>query len=601
VVSSGNPATIRSTSPVYTANTVLPVYVCAAGINCATATDRRLNPNNPFAAAGSAAQIYYRFGDIPFSAETFSRTYRGAAGLHGTVGNGWNISFDITGMHVSLDRTANGYLDVAGLTQAINTGAYNFINPSLNTAAVRAQIAPTIRSPASSDLYMAQASVAKDLFQLPGGALQLGVGASARYEAIDAPSANPNNATITLNGYSARGHHYIESGYFELNAPVLTQLEINVSGRYDHYSEGYSRFSPKIGAKFTPFRQLALRGTYSQGFRAPQFAETTGSVVGFTTTNPGTIQAVCTQHGGTYNAGTCSGGNAYTNPYSIGFFSVGNANLRPEKSRSFTAGAVIQPFSWFSATIDYFNVRKTDVISGGPLSGQALAAYYAGTTLPAGYSVTLNAADPDPRFANGIRTVAIVNSPYQNAASQLVDGLDFTASVNFRFSPKIRFSSTLEVTDLLRSNFQPGPGEATQRFVGTQGPYIISSGAGTPKWRGNWSNSLEWGPGTLTATAYYTSGYRSTAEDQNGAGTGGDCTTALYDPAFCRTRRYIQLDLVGSLKAGKNFTFYVNVINALNARPPFNPANYSAVNYNPTYSYGGIIGRMFRAGAKVSF
>jgi iron complex outermembrane receptor protein len=52
VSSTGTPSTIRSTSPVYTANAVLPVYVCAAGVNCATATDARLNPNNPFAATG---------------------------------------------------------------------------------------------------------------------------------------------------------------------------------------------------------------------------------------------------------------------------------------------------------------------------------------------------------------------------------------------------------------------------------------------------------------------------------------------------------------------------------------------------------------------
>jgi iron complex outermembrane receptor protein len=599
VQSQGTPATIRSTSPVYTANAVLPVYVCSAGVACATAADRRLNPNNPFAATGQAAQIYYRFGDIPLSNETLSRTYRGAAGAHGSFGDGWNLSLDVTGMHTDLDRRARGYLNVAGLTRAINTGAYNFANPELNTAAVREQIAPSISAPASSDLYMGQFTITKDLFRLPGGPLQVGAGGSLRYEAIDAPSANPDNATITLNGYSAKGDHWVSSGYFEVNAPVLDQVELNASGRYDHYSEGYARFSPKVGVKVTPVRQLAIRGTWSRGFRAPQFAETTGSVVGFTTTNPGSIEAVCTQHGGTFNGGTCAGGSAYTNPYSIGFFSVGNPELRPEKSRSFTVGAVVQPLSWFSATIDYFNIRKTDVITGGPLASQAIDAYYAGTDLPAGYSVTLNAPDPD--FPNAVRTVAIVNSPFENAASQLVDGLDFTAQASFRVAPDIRLSSQIEVTKLLRSNFRPGPNEPAQRFVGTQGPYITSSGAGTPEWRGNWSTSLEWGPATLTGTVYYTSAYLSTAEDQNGAGTSSDCSTALYDPAFCKTDEYIQLDLVGSIKAGDNFTLYANLINALDAKPPFNPANYAAVNYNPTYSFGGILGRFIRVGAKVSF
>ena len=50
-------------------------------------------------------------------------------------------------------------------------------------------------------------------------------------------------------------------------------FEANLSGRYDKYSSGQNAFSPKIGVKFTPFKQLAIRGTYSKGFRIPSFAE----------------------------------------------------------------------------------------------------------------------------------------------------------------------------------------------------------------------------------------------------------------------------------------------------------------------------------------
>src|SRR5205085_8198167 len=70
---------------------VLPVYVCSAGINCATAADRRLNPNNPFAAAyandpaNGAARIYYQFGDIPFNFDRKNELYRFTAGVNGTV------------------------------------------------------------------------------------------------------------------------------------------------------------------------------------------------------------------------------------------------------------------------------------------------------------------------------------------------------------------------------------------------------------------------------------------------------------------------------------------------------------------------------------
>jgi iron complex outermembrane receptor protein len=595
----GNPSSIRVGQPVRTANIVLPAYVCSAGVNC-NATNGTLNPNNPFAAEGNAAQIFYRFGDVPFWTQTLSRTYRGAAGIHGSIGGGWNFSADITGMHTDLRREAHGYLNYAGLYSAIQTGAYNFVNPSLNTQAIRDQVSPAIRDTATSDLYMGQLSITKDLFELPGGPLQFGVGGSARYEKVNAPSQNPNQATLNLNAFSAQGHHWVEAGYFELNAPILRQLEVNVSGRYDHYSEGFSAFSPKFGAKFTPFRQLALRGTYSRGFRAPQFAETTGNVIGYTSTTPSNVPSVCVAHGGTVNAnGGCTGGSSYIGNQAIGFNSAGNPNLRPEKSESYTLGGVFQPVRWFSMTVDYYHIRKKNVITGGPLSSQAISAYYAGQALPTGYSITTNPVDP--LFPNAIPTVELVNAPYENAASLLTDGLDFTATLTTPLTDGVKLSSSVEVTDILRSNFRPAAGEDVQHYVGTQGPYITSSGAGTPKWRANWSTSLEAGPVTLTGTAYYTSGYWSTAEDQNGAGTAHDCSTALYDPNFCHTKKFVTVDFVGSYKVSDRFTFYVNVLNAFDKKAPFNPANYAAVNYNPTYSYSGILGRFVRAGVKLGF
>jgi iron complex outermembrane receptor protein len=285
-----------------------------------------------------------------------------------------------------------------------------------------------------------------------------------------------------------------------------------------------------------------------------------------------------------------------TTPYRIGLNSTATPGIKPEKSRSFTLGAVFQPTPWFSMTADYFNIRKTDVILAGPDYGTALANFYAGKPLPTGYTVTLNGADPD--FPNGARTVAFVNSPYVNGASQKVSGIDVTALLQLKLAPRVKFSSQIEVTDLFHSTQTTEAG--TSEWVGTQGPYQLSSGAGTPKWRGNWSNSLEWGPATLTATAYYTSGYKSTADDVSGPGTAGDCANAIKDVVFCHTKRFIDVDLVGSYQVNPHFSVYFNVTNLFDSKAPINPANYAVLNYNPTWSQQGAIGRSFRVGAKVN-
>ena len=53
------------------------------------------------------------------------------------------------------------------------------------------------------------------------------------------------------------------------------------------------------------------------------------------------------------------------------------------------------------------------------------------------------------------------------------------------------------------------------------------------------------------------------------------------------------------MKVSDRFTFHVNVYNLLDVGPALSPASYSAINYVPTWSYQGIIGRSFRAGINI--
>ena len=349
-----------------------------------------------------------------------------------------------------------------------------------------------------------------------------------------------------------------------------------------------------------------MRGTWSKGFRAPSFAETSGQITGFTTYTPGGFQSLCEQHGGTFDpvAETCSGGSPYTRSgQALGFRNNANPDLRPEKSQSFTAGLIVQPIKQLSFTIDYYSIKKKDIITAGPLSSSALNAYYAGTPLPAGYSVLLNPIDP--LFPSGIRSVAIIVGPYANASSLKTTGFDFAAQADFRLAPGLRWSSNIEATRINKYNFRAcsdntDPSCGLQRYVGTQGPYILSSGAGTPRWRGNWSNSFEFGRATLTATANYVSGYKNVAEDQSGPGV-RNCGDLYNDDTLCKTKSFTWVDLVGSYKLTDAITVYGNVLNLFDAKAPVNPPNYAAANYNPTYTQMGAVGRFFRAGVNFSF
>lgn len=609
----GAPPSSASNNP----GIVLPVYICSSGVNCATAADRQLNPNNPYAAAyandpaNGAARIYYLFGDIPVGTHRVNEVVRGAAGLKGSFGDGWDWRVDAVGAKDNLVIHSFGVINIAGLKQAVNTGAYNFVNPNLNTDAVRQMIAPNLRVPSHTSMASLDASITKDLLQLPGGPLQLAVGGQVRREVERNNSLNPDLANYA-NTAAAFGQHTVSAGYFELAAPVLSQLEIDASGRYDHYSEGFSHFSPKIAAKFTPIKELALRGTFSKGFRAPTFAESNpkSSFPGFVTYQPPCSFVLA--HGGTGDTTSCSAkmANGLTNPYaqsySIGGGFSGNPNLKPEKSRSFTAGVVAQPVRWFSATLDYYNVKKTDVIVAGPDAGKARAAYYAGQPLPAGYSV--GAVDAvDPLFPNALPRVLVINGPYVNAGYFKTQGIDFSATANVPLSDDVHFTTRVDVTDILKFNVDFGDG-FVRKYVGTLGPYELSSGAGTPKWRGNWQNTLTVGKLTLTATTYYVSHIKQVAADEEEGGADMSCDKVAGDlypypdgHTQCYIKSFIYSDAHIAYDVNDKFQFYVDIGNFTNARAPIAPASYSGVNYLPTWHYAGVIGRTFRAGASFKF
>ncbi|MBB6124502.1 iron complex outermembrane receptor protein [Sphingobium subterraneum] len=584
----------------------LPVFVCPRGTTApCTAANGTLNPNNPFAAQGQVARLSGRLSDSREYDETRSRVYRVAAGIKGTVFNNWDYSVDVTAMHNELRHEYRGYAYIQHLLDVIADGSYNFVNPELNSQAVRDYVTPVNINNSTSDLYQAQFSLGKSLFDLPGGPLQIGFGAAIRYEAVDAPSANsdingPTERYFRINGFGVKGHRTVYSAYGEVNAPVLDSVELNVSGRYDKYSSGQSNFSPKFGATFTPIKQVLLRGTYSRGFRIPSFGEANATfpTTGFVGNSAGTFNdAYLAQYGCTVATfdDDCP---TYLSTGSYGSTNLSNPNLRPEKSRSFTGGVVFKPTRNLTFSVDYYNIKKTDVITTASVT-PALKAYYAGQPIPAGFTVTPDGVDPD--FTTAIPRVAFVGAQFINANTQKSEGLDFAANLNLPLSDRISWTSNIEASYIieLSTTFPDGSKES---YAGTLGNFNLTAGSGTPRWHANWQNTLSFDDKfTLTGTVNYFDSYKLTAEDQFGPGSRNDCSGFDIDYTPCKVRRYITLDLVGTVKVGDNFTLYANVLNVLNDLPPIDAVTYGAHLYNPIQGGTGIIGRSFRAGVKVGF
>ena len=612
----GTPTAPTSGAVAY--NTIAPVFVCPNGIGTRNgvgtgcdATNGVLNPNNPFAAAGQTAQIFVR-SPRGRTVDTESRALRGVIGIDGTISDVWNYSVSFTASSTRLVRNQGNYMTPQGIMNALARNTFNFRDFSANTEAQWDAIAPLNSTVSNSKLWQVSAQVGRDLMELPGGKLQIAVGGQYRNESIDAPSANPANLAapftryLSINAVGTKGSRNVKSAFFEINAPIIKNLELNASGRFDSYSTGQKAFSPKLGAKFTPIPQLAIRGTFSKGYRIPSFNEafglpTTGFVTRTVNCASPTFAAFCAAHGN----------NSYaTLATSVGITSIGNPALDPERSTSFTAGMIIEPNRNLSLTVDFWRIKIKDMIVGVTDTATPLNAYYANNgvvNLP-GINVTRSGII-DQAFPNALPHIGTIEASFRNATSQSVSGIDFGANAKFDLSDDLTLRSSLDASYMLK--YVLDDEGVISRYDGSLGPCNNTSCAGVPKWRATWQNTLKYRNTTVSLTAYYTSGYDNAAVDAGdvigncalNADNGNAVQTYLDgSPVQCTAKPTWNADFTISHKLNDNFTLYANVLNVFDIGAPLDTAStYHLFYFNPAWAGPNIMGRYFRIGAKVDF
>ena len=587
---------IQVGSPVNTDQITLPAYL-NTGLR---------NPNDPFAtscpAAGTEgltpcrdAGIAYEFGDIPGATAENNHVLRATVGLKG-VWNGWNYDSAFVAAHAWLNSDIRGFINYPQLITDIQDGAYSFVDPSSNSPAVRHALSPDLTKVSTTDENSWDIRASHDVFALPGGEAQLGFSTEARHEATFDPDLNPSLEAQGLGIAHTIGNRNIYSASAELGLPLLPTLEADLSGRFDHYSDFGDTFNPKFGVKWTPLQEIGFRATYSTGFRAPSFSENGSSEAeGFTPFDPGS-STVAT--GGPVPASwvAAHGGDAYTGPYTLGQLVTANPNVKPEKSRNWTLGTILQPFSDIdlNGTVDYYNIQKTNVIGqSNPVVAEAAA--FSGAPIPAGYTVIFNS--PDPLHPTAPLRPIIIGAPYANAASLKTNGYDVNIHFGTDLWDGVHWSSNLDWTQIMAYQFTPTQGGPTVSYVGTQAPYILSSGAGTPRDKGSWMNTFTWDAFSVAGSLYYTDGMKESGVDLTGS-----TSCDLYPVStgkFCHVQAFWDFDLNARYQVTDSVAVFGNIRNLFDTKPPLDVADYAGVNYNPTYAQDGIIGRFYSIG--VSF
>jgi len=192
------------------------------------------------------------------------------------------------------------------------------------------------------------------------------------------------------------------AAYAELDADLFEGFTTVLAGRYEHFSDFGGTLNGKLALRYEPVQGYALRGSISNGFRAPSLHQQY-----FTTTSTNFINGL------PVDISTL----AVSSPVAR---ALGSNDLEPEESVNISLGATANPVPGLTFTVDWYQIDIDNRI----VLTENLGAAGAGT--PA-----VNAAVKALLDANGFQSVGAARF-FINGLNTRTRGLDAVVSYRWR-------------------------------------------------------------------------------------------------------------------------------------------------------------------------
>ncbi|MBA3678242.1 MAG: TonB-dependent receptor [Sphingosinicella sp.] len=430
-------------------------------------------------------------------------------------------------------------------------------------------------------------NVAGDLFDLPGG--PLGIAAGLEYRKLkgrfDPDPVVAAGFSSDIPALPTRGSYDVKEAYAEINAPLLSNrpffhlLELSGAARFSDYSRSGSTTTLKGGVNWKPVRDLRLRASYAEGFRAPSIGELFGTASRFDQqlddpcsshsnnaaprrfSNDAGVRANCIAAGVPAN-----GSYQQANPQ-ISVEVGGNQNLLPETSKSWNAGAVFSPsfFPRFSIEANYYDIRLKGAIQ--TVAADFIVANCLVGNDPAACALTT-------RVGGQLTTVA---GALQNIAGVETDGVDVNLSYRSAETGVGKFGLTWNNTFLRNYNVIV-PVTGGEQVISREGTEQGSPSQGFPKFKS--VGILDWDLASFGATL--TGRYISKLRESDGN--------------VMKSRFYTDLQLRFMAGVDREFGFALGANNLFNTKAP-GCVTCDINNFDPT-AYD-LPGRYFYARASV--
>ncbi len=462
--------------------------------------------NNPF--PSEPILNVYRVSELgPRIDEFKTDAFNVVAGLTANFGS-WDFEFAY-GM-AEVDTKSIGVSGFARLSDLENLVASGVLNPfgdspNFNASAVKYKT----RRDGVSRIYMADLKASGDIIDLPHGTLKMAAGTEYRKEEFSdkLDSTTASGDIIGVGGTSGEGRRDIFSAYLEFGVPVWENLDLQMAGRMDHYSDFGVTFNPKGSLRWQPFENLTIRANAGTGFKAPAMHE--------------------------LYSGQFNGFESVFDPMNnriteVQFTTSGNTDLDPEETTTWGFGFAWDIIEDLNFSLDYWRIENEEAVISSPQ-----------------FYVNNEANFPNNVVRGNNGNITSVFSPFNNVASQKLWGLDFASSYSWEWDCIGAFRLSGSATYLGSFEQQPAPGEKFRQLAGNDG---------NPEWRAR--GSLVWNKSDYEAsvTVNHVDSYdRPDSDSQIGSWTTFD-TQAVWRPLF-----------------HEGSTLTVGVDNIFDREPPLDP------------------------------
>lgn len=612
-----------------------------------------LGPNNVYlkgkldadmaAKMGGAAGLNYLLQDAVghFGQKNVDDSYRALAGLRGPVFGDWEFetALSVAGSHSTLYQTIN--INTAGFAKAFGpfttdpaTGrtyiadnpAYKFGEISEANAALLRQAYPTFDIQSWTKLITWDAKVQGTIAKLGGRDVLAAFGTSVMRESFDTPgNADAADGLITQQGGSwFDGKRNIAAVFGEVVVPLTETLEVNAAARLDKYPNFSANLAPKIGVQWRAHPDVLVRGTYSEGFRAPNLAESGSG-------------GVFAQVGGIRDTVRCDETNAMARllmksatpaevdlgrsllnsncSTTVGGLTPPNPDLQPEKARIATLGLVLQPIRDVSISLDYwfvnrrneivredFNQLFTELVEthGPALAGTDRAIRNSLTDADRGNMAAVGIMCANPAnaaaCAGGIPTYSVGNlggliNSYVNRGRTLVDGFDIDARTRFGLGDWGRLNTGMSATIRKRETYDYGDGSG---FSGNYVGYYDS-----PRLRATFNADWVYGNFTTSLFANFTGKTKWAYGEYDTDNTPENCLAAgvSMPEGLCDgAPSFTTVNLGFNWKPVKNLNLGLNIKNVMDKKPYYDPNGWEGYNHAQN-----LFGRQFAFSASYKF